>query len=171
MTQILINLLLAAVVLMPSQTPHASEARDSAPPCELSSMEGAQPFDLGDLRGKVLYVDFWASWCLPCAKAFPFMNQLDRDFKDQGLQIVAVNLDEVREEAEHFLARHPASFVVATDPQFQCAKGFDVQAMPSSYLVDRAGLIRHVHLGFRSGDAEGIRRLVEELLTPRPNER
>jgi len=164
MKRIVTTMLLITIALIPFQTLQAVDKGSRIPACRLTSMDGSHPLDLGELRGTVLYVDFWASWCTPCAKAFPFMNQLDRELKHQGLRVVAVNLDEERSDAEKFLARHSANFTVVTDRKFQCAKGFDVQAMPSSYLVDRAGIIRHVHLGFRSSDSEQIRRLVKQLL-------
>ncbi len=92
------------------------------------------------------------------------MNDLDREFRDRGLQILAINLDEKLEDARAFLAKHPVSFALAADPSGRCPRDFGVQGMPSSYLVDRQGIIRHVHLGFRPGEAKKLWALVEQLL-------
>ena len=137
----------------------------TAPICVLKSLGEESPINMGQFKGKVVYVDFWASWCPPCARSFPFMNDLDREFRDRGLQVLAINLDEKPEDARAFLAKHPVSFALAADPSGQCPRDFGVRGMPSSYLVDRQGMIRHVHLGFRAGEAEKLRALVEQLLT------
>jgi peroxiredoxin len=92
------------------------------------------------------------------------LNELHGQLKDQGLTVVGVNLDENATDAKAFLAKYPASFNIAADTSKQCAKDFDVKAMPSSYIVDRKGIIHHVHLGFRPGEAQDIRVLVEKLL-------
>jgi thiol-disulfide isomerase/thioredoxin len=134
------------------------------PGCALSPLGESKTSDLSQYHGKVVYVDFWASWCGPCAQSFPFLNELHGQFKDQGLQIVGVNLDENVDEAKAFLTQNPAQFTIAADVSKQCAKDFGVKAMPSSYLIDRNGKIHHVHLGFRPGEAQALRELVEKLL-------
>lgn len=140
------------------------EAGQAAPNCSLTPLGTAERHDLQQLRGKVVYVDFWASWCSPCARSFPFLNSLHRELRDRGLQVVGINLDEKPEEAKHFLEKHPAEFTVAFDANGRCPQDFGVQAMPSSYLLDREGNIRHVHLGFRRGESEMLRDFVEQLL-------
>ena len=142
----------------------AAEPGSAAPICVLKSLDEESPINMGQFKGKVVYVDFWASWCAPCARSFPFLNDLDREFRDRGLIVLAINLDEKLEDARAFLAKHPASFALAVDPSGQCPRDFGVRGMPSSYLVDRQGMIRHVHLGFRAGEAEKLRALVEQLL-------
>ncbi len=149
-------------------TVEAAEKLTEAPNCELSSFEDSKQIDLKKFKDKVLYVDFWASWCEPCAKSFPFMNELNHDLKEQGLQVIGVNLDENLNEAKLFLEKNPANFATATDTDQQCAKKFGLKAMPSSYLVDRSGVIRQVHLGFRPGEAKEFRVLVEQLLAEKP---
>ena len=136
----------------------------ATPTCTLQALGEGSPINMGQLKGEVVYVDFWASWCTPCARSFPFMNRLHRELADRGLIVLAINLDEKLEDARAFLAKHPASFALAADPSGQCPRDFGVRGMPSSYLVDRQGMIRHVHLGFRAGEAEKLRALVEQLL-------
>lgn len=142
----------------------SAEQAKPAPACQLSTLDQAQRYDLQRYKGKVVYVDFWASWCGPCVQSFPFMNKMENELKNQGLAVVAVNLDEELGDAKAFVAEHPVDFSVATDPERQCAKQFEVKAMPSSYLIDRKGLIREVHLGFRPGEAEQFRAVVEQVL-------
>lgn len=161
-------LLCALLALAPLQTMSAAESQRAAPDCTLSSLDGTHQYALREFRGKVLYVDFWASWCTPCAQSFPFMNTLDHDLRDKGLQVIGINLDESPDDAKDFLAKLPAAFTLASDTTQQCAKDFGVQAMPSSYLIDRNGVIRYEHLGFRAGEAEQFRLLVEQLLAEKP---
>jgi DsbE subfamily thiol:disulfide oxidoreductase len=164
MNQRLLAVLYAALAMIPLKSIMAAETGSAMSDCTLTSLTDKQPYNLHQFKGKVIYVDFWASWCGPCAKSFPFMNELSRDFKDKGLQVVGINLDEAPADAQSFLVRYPASFTITADTNGQCAKDFGVQAMPSTYLVDRKGTIRHVHLGFRAGEAMEFRALVEQLL-------
>jgi len=157
-------LIFAAGTFLFGATAQSAETGQAAPNCRLAALDGQQSHDLQKYRGKVVYVDFWASWCSPCGQSFPFMTQLSREFGNRGLQVVAINVDEDREEAKAFLAKHPAGFAVAADESGKCPIDFGVRAMPSSYLIDRQGVIRHVHLGFRPGEAEKTRALLEQLL-------
>jgi thiol-disulfide isomerase/thioredoxin len=166
-----VALFCATLALTPIQTVIAAETGSKAPDCTLMSIGNAQHYNLQQFHGKVLYVDFWASWCGPCAKSFPFLNELDRDLKDNGLQVIGVNLDQAPEDAKTFLAKYPANFTVVADANEKCARNFDVKAMPSSYLVDRNGVIRHVHLGFRPGEAKELRVLAEQLLAEKPGQK
>ena len=157
--------LVAIAIFCVSQLVFGVEKGGAMPACLVSPIGETKTEDLQRYKGQVLYVDFWASWCGPCAKSFPFLNEMHQQFKDQGLQIVGVNLDENVDDAKAFLAKYPASFTVVADVSKQCAKDFDVKAMPSSYIIDRKGIVHHVHLGFRPGEAEELRLLVEKLLS------
>lgn len=155
-----------SAVLMPAC--FAAEVGQSVPECLLKVQGQAQPFEFKKFLGKVVYVDFWASWCGPCAKSFPFMNQLQSHADEQGLSIVAVNVDESVSDAEGFLANQPAMFPIVMDANQQCAKAFGVQAMPSTYLIDRKGIVRYVHLGFRESESNTLKQQVEQLLQESP---
>ena len=143
----------------------SGEQGEISPPCALSVLESDQQTDIQQYAGKVVYLDFWASWCPPCAKSFPFLNKLHHDLQAEGLVVIGVNLDEHEADAQDFLQRNPAEFLLASDHTKQCATDFNVRAMPSSYLIDRNGVIRHIHLGFRSGDREQLRNQVQKLLS------
>lgn len=136
--------------------------------CTLTTLDGKPAHDLQELKGKVVYMDFWASWCPPCIKSFPFLNQLDHDLKEQGLHVIGINLDEKVTDAQNFLAKHPVDFSIVADPSKQCARGFEVMAMPTSYLIDRKGNIRHVHQGFRPDESEKLRALITQLVKEQP---
>jgi peroxiredoxin len=99
-----------------------------------------------------------------CAESFPFLNELHAQLAGQGLEIVGVSLDEEKADALGFLQKIPAQFAIAWDPEGKCPALYEVKAMPSSYLIDRKGQIRYVHLGFRAGDREDILRRVKEVL-------
>jgi thiol-disulfide isomerase/thioredoxin len=168
MNQRIIAILYVLLAITPIKSIMAAETGSAMPDCALISLTEKQPYDLQQFKGKVIYVDFWTSWCGPCAKSFPFMNELSHDLKDKGLQVIGVNLDESPLDAQNFLVRYPANFAIAADINEQCAKDFGVKAMPSTYLVDRNGTVRHIHLGFRSGEAMELRALVEQLLAEAP---
>jgi len=106
-------------------------------------------FDLAEHQGKVVIVDFWASWCVPCRRSFPWLNAMHDAHADDGLVIIGVNLDEERTAAEEFLREFPPSFRIIYDTSKDLAREFDVIAMPSSFLIGRDGQIRKRHYGFK----------------------
>jgi len=133
--------------------------------CNLNNLNNSSvSFNLKQYAGQVIYLDFWASWCAPCAKSFPFMNKLKKKFEKDGLKVIAVNLDEDLNEASNFLAKVPAKFTVVSDKEQKCAKALNVQAMPSTYVIDKQGVVRHIHLGFREGETNKLQMVVEQLL-------
>lgn len=105
--------------------------------------------DLSQLDGKVVLLDFWASWCKPCRRSFPWMNDMQARYGDDGLVIVAVNVDNDLAAAERFLNDHPASFRVHFDEDKSLVREYEVVAMPSSFLIGRDGEVVGEHLGFR----------------------
>jgi len=106
-------------------------------------------FDLDNYNGKVVLIDFWASWCVPCRRSFPWMNDMHTKYHDDGLVIVAVNVDNDPAAADRFLSDYPARFQVHFDEDKTMVREYEVVAMPSSFLVGRDGRVVERHLGFK----------------------
>ena len=124
----------------------------------------SQPITLQDLKGQVVYVDFWASWCGPCRKSFPWLNQMQQKHGAQGFKVIAINVDSDRELARHFLKENTADFTIGYDAEGQLASAFKVQGMPSSFLIDRNGVIRHAHVGFREKEIALMEEQIQSLI-------
>ncbi|MDN4503039.1 TlpA disulfide reductase family protein [Alteromonadaceae bacterium BrNp21-10] len=111
---------------------------------ESSGLQG----QLSELQGQVVYLDFWASWCKPCRKSFPWMNTMQQRYAAKGLQIITVNLDQDPKLVDQFLSKVSSNLPIVYDPQGNIAKAYQLLGMPSSYLIDRQGNIRQTHQGF-----------------------
>ena len=120
--------------------------------------QGSMAKDLtsGELLGQWVYLDFWASWCGPCKLSFPWMSQLQSELRVAKLQVVAVGLDKQALPMERFLKQFPGHVQVVWDPAADTAKRFEVQAMPSSYLINPAGQVVFRHRGFQSADSASL---------------
>lgn len=105
--------------------------------------------NLIELRGNVVLLDFWASWCVPCRRSFPWMNAMHHKYADRGLVIIAVNLDRNSADAERFLEQYPAAFRIAYDPDANLAKEFGIEVMPSSFIIGKDGQSTARHAGFK----------------------
>ncbi len=137
-----------------------------APDFKLSTDKGK--IELKKLRGKVVYVDFWASWCTPCRKSFPWMNDMHKRYAKKGLKIVAINLDTNKAKAREFLKENRARFTVAYDPKGKSAEAYGVPAMPTSYLLDRKGNIIEKHYGFREKKTAAMETAIQNALNSKP---
>ncbi len=111
---------------------------------------------LADLKGRVVLVDFWASWCAPCKQSFPWMNEMQAKYGPKGLTIIGINVDKKREDADRFLASTPAQFTVAFDATGKVAQVYQPKGMPTSFLIGADGVVRNVHVGFKDGDREEL---------------
>jgi len=143
----------------------AVEAGQFAP--EVNVTTAAGPLRLASLKGQVVLLDFWASWCGPCKKSFPWMNDMQAKYGPAGLRIVAINLDERREDAERFLAQVPAKFTIGFDTQGKTPSLFGVKGMPSSVLIGANGFIDSLHAGFRDEDAAVLEQRIARALEAR----
>jgi thiol-disulfide isomerase/thioredoxin len=139
---------------------------EPAPSFPVPTAQGNVP--LSELSGSVVYVDFWASWCTPCRKSFPWMNKMQEKYGKLGLIVVGVNVDSERKLADAFLAETPASFPIAYDQEGKLASEYGLVGMPTSFLVDQNGQIAQRHVGFRAEDADEIEAEIKKLLLTGP---
>ena len=158
-----ISLFLVSLCLVLSGTTGFAAA-NRAPDFQLPAIEGEA--NLARLAGKVIYLDFWASWCDPCRHSFPWMAAMKDKYGDDGLEVVAVNLDKDRAQADKFLQNMKVNFVVAFDESGDSAEKYDLQGMPVSYLIDRDGSIQASHLGFNDTDKDKLEAAIKVLLQP-----
>jgi len=117
-----------------------------------------------ELKGKWLYVDFWASWCGPCKKSFPFMNALQTTFKNENFKVIAISVDDTKAAAEKFLKYNETNFWVFHDPKGILAEQFQVPGMPSSYLINPEGEIVHKHKGFTEASGNELMSVIQAEL-------
>lgn len=144
---VLVFSLAALCGAMPAE---ALEQGASAP--EFDILGTAGNVKLSALHGKLVYLDFWASWCGPCKRSFPWMNEMQKRYGAQGFQVIAVNLDAKHGDALDFLAQTPATFTVGFDPEAGVARSYGVKGMPSSLLIGPDGRVIAHHQGFNDGD-------------------
>lgn len=121
-------------------------------------------------RGQVVYIDFWASWCIPCRQSFPWMNNMQKKYQTQGFKVVTINLDTDKENALEFLQSYPAQFDVVYDPKGKLAKKFKLKGMPNSYMVNRAGKIVSAHVGFNDEKRKAYEQEISVLLAEKQND-
>ncbi|MBM89534.1 MAG: thiol:disulfide interchange protein [Gammaproteobacteria bacterium] len=161
----LIQAWLSLSLLLACSTALALEEGDALPDFDLASIYADKPnIKLSNLKGKTLYIDFWASWCAPCILSLPLYNEMYNKYKEQGLEVIAVNVDNPIEDGLDFLLDTPLDFLIPQDPEGDIAELFGVIGMPSSYLVGADGTIKLVHMGFRDGDMEVIEEEVQQAL-------
>src|SRR4051812_9039150 len=134
-----------------------------APDFSLSTLAGGK-LSLASLRGKVVVLDFWAQWCEPCKKELPELQKLSRDYAGKGVVVLAVNLDKQRDNAARLAKQLGLSFDIPLDPSGSVAGTYDLPKMPSSFVIDKKGVVRFVHEGFEgSGDVARFRSELDEL--------
>ena len=155
-----ISILLAAA--LGASSAYALEKGAPAPQFDLQGMYGA--VQLAKLSGKVVYVDFWASWCGPCRQSFPWMNEMQAKYGPRGFQIVGVNVDAKSEDAKTFLATTPAKFTIAFDPKGATPRQYGIKGMPSSVLIGPDGKVLLEHSGFRDADRAELEAKIQSAL-------
>ena len=157
------GVMLAALLLL-APAASAIGPGEPAPGFSARVLDGPGQRSLASYRGKVVYVDFWASWCTPCLTSLPLLDKLRGEFPPEQFQILAVNVDRDPGKARGFLAKHPVGYTSVSDPEGRLPEVFALETMPTSYLIDSRGIVRYVHEGFRAGDIDEIRERIRTLL-------
>jgi len=157
-------ILIAALLFAPSFFAYSAELGETAPAFSLKSISGPEPVELESQTEKILYIDFWASWCGPCKLSFPSMIKLKELFKDDSFEIIAISVDADSKAAKKFLDSYEINFQVALDPDGVVAETYALPGMPSSFLLDQDRTLIAMHKGFRKSDFTKIKEEIEEAL-------
>jgi len=141
----------------------ATTSKADSVPDSIDVLQAAVP-DSVSLAGKVVYVDFWASWCTPCRHSFPWMEELQGMYAKRGLQILTVNVDKDHAAAMKFLEDTGSDLTVLYDPKGELAKLYKLEAMPTTFIYGRDGHLVSKHLGFKQEEADSLDRVITKLL-------
>lgn len=136
---------------------------DTAPTFDLQGEREA--VKLSNYKGKLIYLDFWASWCGPCKQSFPWLNEMQSKYSAKGFYVVGINVDANTDDAKAFLANLPAKFTIAYDPKGATPKAYAIKGMPSSVLIDGNGKVISQHTGFRDADKAQLEQAIQQALT------
>ena len=140
----------------------ALKVGDGFPDLAGFKLEGKLP---DSLKGKIVIIDFWASWCQPCKDSFPAMNELQKKYAGKGLVIIAVNEDEEKSDMSDFLKDNAATFTVVRDAKQKLVGEAGIQTMPSSFVLDDTGKVRFTHSGFHGAETrKEYEQQIESLL-------
>jgi thiol-disulfide isomerase/thioredoxin len=150
-------------MILSGSSAHALNVGDAPADFTLTSNKGT-PIQLSSLKGKIVYVDFWASWCVSCAQSSPWLSELQKKIGADKFQILAVNLDEHSEKGDEFLKKTNSELLVGYDPKGKIPETFQMKAMPTSYLLGKDGKIIYIHEGFKQKDADEIESQIKKAL-------
>ena len=157
-------LLLCAAVMFSAASSFALGVGEAAPSFTAPSLSGAGSLSLKQFRGKVVFLDIWASWCGPCLTSLPHLDDLRKTYPSAKFQVLAVNVDRDPAKARAFLDKRPVGYPSVSDPEGRIPQRFGLETMPTSYLIDESGVVRFVNEGFRAGDIAKLRNNIEMLL-------
>lgn len=139
------------------------EAKTPAPDFTLKSKEGKN-VRLSELKGQVVLLNFWASWCGPCRQEMPVLDEIHNKYKNLGFSVLGINLDAKSKNAVNYLKNTPVTFPVLYDPKGVVSGQYGVQAMPSTVIIDRDGNVRHLHEGYKTGYGDDYKQQIKALL-------
>lgn len=145
----------------------ATDGSPPAPEFTLASRAGGQ-LSLSGLRGQVVMINFWASWCGPCRQEFPALDEMYRKYKPMGFTMVGINVESEKSDAERFLGARPVTFPILFDPDNTVSGSYGVSAMPTTVLVDRQGRVRWQHRAYKPGDEAKYIEQIRAMLREKP---
>ncbi len=166
MIRIAKSFLVIIFLIVITTTSWGASVNDKAPDFSLQDIKENKAA-LANLKGKVVYINFWASWCPPCKEEFPELNKLAEKYKDSDFIILAVNVDKVKSNMDDFLSKMPLSsknMVILVDSKAAVVSSYNARAMPTSFILDKEGVIRYMHLGFNEKDPEKWVKEIESIL-------
>jgi len=154
------------LIIITATVSEGSWRNRKAPEFNLIGLKGHR-VSLSDMRGKVVFIDFWASWCPPCKKEFPELNKMTHEYKNSQFVTLAVSEDKRRTNVKDFLSKYfdmPANLIVLLDSKSDAIRKYSVGAMPTSFIIDANGVIRYVHFGFNESDPDAWRTEINTLI-------
>lgn len=163
--KVVISILCILFALLGAQGGWALEIGEEVPEFSLSQMGKDGTLSPQNLKGKVIYVDFWASWCGPCRISFPGLSALREELHDKGFEIYAINLDENTKDAKKFLEEFKVSYPILQGYNTGVPELFDLMGMPTAYLVDQKGIVQWKHSGFKEKDLSKIKKKILEMIS------
>jgi len=159
----IIKCLVACLLLSISIAQAGETKKIPAPDFTLPSLSGSN-VRLSELKGDVVLLNFWASWCGPCRLEMPLLNKLHNKYKGIGFTVIGVNVEESTAAAQDFLNENKVSFPILWDTQNKVSKQYNVQAMPTTVMIDRDGQVRYLHKGFQAGDERLYKKVIKKLV-------
>ena len=156
------SVLVAFMALLGAHT-HAVAVQDQAPDFTLKSLEGGN-LRLEEYRGQVVLINFWASWCGPCRQEMPLLDRLHHRYEDTGFAVLGVNVEGEVKPAQEIVDKTNVTFPVLIDEDQKVSEMYNLEAMPSTVVVDRDGIVRYIHRGYKPGDEAKYVEIVKELI-------
>lgn len=157
------HLITAVLALFISVSAYAKDLSGPAPDFTLTNLKG-EKVSLSSLKGKVVMINFWASWCGPCRQEMPLLEGIAKQYSKAGFELLGINLDEETSDAKAFLKGSPVTFPILLNPTMSVAELYKNTAMPSSYFIDKKGNLAHLHQGYRKGEEANYHKQIKKLL-------
>ena len=156
-----LGIVLASMLFASSAFASSVKLSEPAPDFTLKSLEGSN-LRLEEYRGQVVLINFWASWCGPCRQEMPVLDRLHQRYEDTGFAVLGVNVEGEERPARELVEKTNVTFPVVIDDGQKVSELYDLKAMPSTVVVDRDGVVRYVHRGYKPGDEEVVKQLIRE---------